>query len=185
MRGRLLHAISLKVQNLLILLAFFLTPTVWAGEELYTLQVDHWENRKSAQFSASAYEGRKWDLYSLLARGRRSLLLLAKVESNASTPFAGHSYCLFVAGLRSIEGGSRPDPSRRAVALKNLMGQLRNRQAEMIRAGAQFKITYPSNCASQGIRLMPAWIANAPKPSPAKVRAQTEPLFPRLSHVWP
>lgn len=174
------------MQNLLILLAFFLSPPTWAGEELYTLQVDHWENRKNAQFSASSYEGRKWDLFSLLARGRRSLLLLAKVESSPSTPYAGHSYCLFVADVRSAEGGAaRLDPSRRAVALKNLMGQLRNRQAEMIRAGAQFKITYPSNCASQGIRLMPAWIANAPKPSPAKARAQTEPLFPRLSHVWP
>jgi hypothetical protein len=148
------------MQSLLILLAFFLPTPSLAGEELYTIQIDHWENRKVSQFAANNFAGRRWDLQSLLARanGRGSIEILRQLESTTNSSHSGHSYCV------RIQQRWATHPERRAIYLKNFLKLLGLRQTEMLRAGAHFRVHYPSTCAERGLKIRPAWIANGAKP---------------------
>jgi hypothetical protein len=140
-----------RMANLLILLMFFNSPPISvAADQFYTFQIDHWENRKNPTFDRKSFEGRHWDIKGLLAYSS-NLATIHQLNSPNGSSYLGHSYCVRV--VDSFEGQNSFSASGRAILLKNFLGRLRMRQAEMNRAGAYFRIQYPSNCAERGLSL--------------------------------
>jgi hypothetical protein len=130
----------------LILTVFFAAsiPAAWGDDEIFTVQIDHFEDPENPGFSRSAFEGRQWDLKSVLqslqSRGG-SQWISAKIERSQ---MLGASYCL---RIRQLSPTNSPIPQGlRASWLRQLLGQLGQRNLEMKMAGATFRVTHPSPC---------------------------------------
>lgn len=114
--------------------ALLLPLSALAGEELFTLQVEHYEDAARPEINARSLQGRRWDIASVI-RSYQSGYQWVKVVGVKRERYVGTSTCIRVA------------PSlRRASIIKNLLTQLRMRQAEMASAGAHYQVIYPSNC---------------------------------------
>jgi len=124
----------------------FLPLTSLANEELFTVQVEYFEDSSLPGFEAKTFQGRQWDLKALLASFEPRLQWTREI-SRRPAAFQGNSLC-----LRILETTTGQEPGHfvsyayRIRVLKNLLAQLRLRQGEMRRAGAVYRITYPSAC---------------------------------------
>lgn len=135
-----------SMQIFLALLLLTLAPAAHAGEELFTVQLEYFEDSSRPGFDAKAFRGRDWDLKALLG-SFEPRLQWARTVSRRPAAFQGSSLCLRI--LETSDGkASSPYVTNgfRIRVLKNLLSQLRMRQAEMRRAGATYQVIYPSNC---------------------------------------
>jgi hypothetical protein len=134
------------------LINVFSFPPASAAEEFFTLQIDHWENRKSSNFHRKSFEGRRRDLRGLIAYSSHPVVMHQLNSQPSDSHYLGHSYCVQIVDPIREQSSASATP-RKAILLKNYLGRLRMRQNEMHRAGAYYQIQYPSNCAQRGLKV--------------------------------
>lgn len=145
-----------EVMKLFLSLLFFTLPSdALAGEEQFTLLLEHYEDTSRPGFDARAFEGRQWDIAALLASYEPNNLQWTRPSpSRRPASYQGKSLCLRIRQTMDGKLTGRFVPYlRRLRILNNLLAQLRMRQSEMRQAGAHFKISYPSPCAGKEPRL--------------------------------
>jgi hypothetical protein len=130
-----------------ILFLILLAPLpTFAGEELFTVKVEYFEDSSRPGFDAKTFQGRQWDLKAVLGSFEPRLQWSREV-SRSPAAYQGNSLCLRI--LKTTTGqelGPFVSNEYRIRVLKNLLAQLRLRQDEMRRAGALYRVTYPSGC---------------------------------------
>lgn len=105
-----------------------------AGEENFTIRIEHLENERQGRSEAAA--GRRWDIHGLL-RSFAGDIEWVKSGEQRQGAFAGTNYCL---RLRQT------DQEQRSRSLENLVSQLQLRRSEMREGRALYRVTYPSHC---------------------------------------
>jgi hypothetical protein len=131
---------------MIFLLLLLVSPFARAGEEQFTLRVQHYEDARRPGFDRKAFEGREWDLNGLF-RSAQLQWVQAGVERAVSG--AGHTYCLRVRQTTNGKLTGQPVPYRERLQIfANLARQLQMRQSEMTHAGAHFRVELGSRCGT-------------------------------------
>lgn len=136
---------------LLTCLALFLafaSTIALAGEEQFTLRIEHYEDSARPAFNRAAFQGRQWDLNGLLrateARGSLQWIQMANERGGSAL---GNTYCLRIRQtLDGKMGGALVNYQQRLRELVNLRTQLKLREQEMIDAGALYRVELPARC---------------------------------------
>lgn len=132
-----------------ILQILILSTNLYASEASFTVRIDHFENRSAK--TISGFSGRSWDLNNLIQSAKENGdFQWTRIKKSKSNEFIGNTICARIAQYVFDKEKNQVlvDYRVRLRALKALLVQLNLRKWEMNRAGAVFKIEYPSKCES-------------------------------------